>query len=156
MTNTNFIFPLDHCPNGTFVRGFQLKTEPAKGALIDDTAGNAVRLYCGDPFDDTTPTVISSEGDFGFWGSIFACPPGSYINGFALRVEQNGIDDETATNNIRFFCNTFPDDPIDGDGLAFGIWRETVKCSSTEALCALQTQVQPSQGLIGMYTYILF
>lgn len=37
------------CPNGTFAQGFRLRTEPYKGALIDDTASNAVRLFCGDP-----------------------------------------------------------------------------------------------------------
>jgi hypothetical protein len=40
---------MTRCPNGTFVKGFRLRTEPYRGALVDDTASNAVKFYCGDP-----------------------------------------------------------------------------------------------------------
>lgn len=96
--------------------------------------------------DEDAGTVTSSEGAYGVWGSISSCPIGSYINGFALRVEVNGIDDETATNNVRFYCNTLPD-PLEGDGLGFGLWRDSRRCSTSEALCAFQTQIEAPQGL---------
>lgn len=98
--------------------------------------------------------MTSSEGSYGQWGDIFSCPPNSYINGFALRVEVNGVDDETATNNIRFFCNTDPENPIEGDGLSFGVWRDYRRCASSEALCAIQTQVEEPQGLGMMAIYL--
>lgn len=110
--------------------------------------GNAIRLFCGEPLDEGTIHVTSTEGTYGNWGGIFVCPQGSYINGFALRVETNGIDDETATNNVRFYCNNSPESYIEGDGLGFGIWRDSRRCAMTEALCALQTQVQEPQGLL--------
>ncbi|OXA43465.1 vitelline membrane outer layer protein 1 homolog [Folsomia candida] len=139
------------CPNGTFAQGFRLRTEPYKGALIDDTASNAVRLFCGDPDNINTPTISSTEGHWGTWGEIFKCRPGGYIHGFSLRVEQPFLipDDETATNNFRFYCNNDePDVFLEGDGInRFGQWRSIKKCARSEALCALQTQVQRDQGL---------
>jgi len=138
----------EKCPNGTFAQGFMLKTEPYKGPLIDDTASNAVRLYCGDPFNINTKYIQSSEGHKGIWGQIYTCRPGGYIYGFQHRVEAaHLVSDETATNNFRFFCtNDEPDTFLEGDGERWGIFRETSirKCARTEGICGLQTQVEPS------------
>jgi hypothetical protein len=148
-TNWGTWGPFVKCPNGTFAQGFALKTEPYRGPLIDDTAGNGVRLYCGDPLDTDTVTITSSEGSWGDWGSAFSCGPAGYLYGFQLRVEQNGIDDETATNNVRMFCtDQDPDDFLEGDGLGFGRWSEARKCSRTQGLCGIETQVQADQGLL--------
>lgn len=103
------------------------------------------------PDNINTPTISSTEGHWGTWGEIFKCRPGGYIHGFSLRVEQPFLipDDETATNNFRFYCNNDePDVFLEGDGInRFGQWRSIKKCARSEALCALQTQVQRDQGL---------
>jgi len=143
----------ERCPNNTFVKAFQLKTEPWKGPLIDDTAGNAIRLYCGDPLNPNTTTVMSSEGSWGKWGSTFSCGDNGVIYGFQLRVEHNGIDDETATNNIRMFCTNVPDNFLEGDGLAFGRWEAERRCSVSQGLCGIQTQVQKDQGIARKMQY---
>jgi len=155
VTNWGTWGPLESCPEGTLAQGFQLLTEPWKGPLIDDTTGNGIRLFCGNPADPDTPTVTSSLGSWGKWGSVFSCGEGGYIYGFQLRVEANGIDDETATNNARFFCTNLPEGEfLEGDGDAFGRWTEERKCARSEALCAIQTQVQKDQGILCEYLKI--
>jgi len=139
------------CPNGTVVQGFQLKTEPYRGALVDDTALNAVRFYCGHPLNPNATQVTSSVGSWGNWGNIYSCGANGSIVGFQLRVEAFGIvDDETATNNVRFICSNMeePNNYIEGDGLNFGSWREAVRCPDRQALCGIQTQIQPDRGAL--------
>lgn len=152
---------LENCPNGTYAQGFQLKTEHNQ-YLGDDTALNAIKLFCGDPNRPNEPTIMSTEGDFGQWGKVFTCYPG-VLNGFQLRVESergpNG--DNTATNNIRFFCSTRdPDDYIQGDGMAWGTWGISRHCYRDQGICGIMTQVQPYQGsgitLIAQNLYIMF
>ncbi|CAL8129056.1 unnamed protein product [Orchesella dallaii] len=132
------------CPDNRTAQGFQLRTESYQGLLWDDTALNGIRLYCGDPFNDTTPILNSTVGPNGDWGSTFSCYPGS-INGFQLRVEPYmGSSDDTATNNARFFCSNAPDPNqyVEGDGLEFGSWSETRRCFTNQAVCGFQTQVE--------------
>lgn len=136
------------CPSGTYVQGFQLKTQSFQGPFTDDTAVNALRLFCGDPFNTSTPVITSQQGDLGSWGSTYSCYPG-YINGFQLRVEPYlGNSDDTATNNLRAFCSNGPDPNyyVEGDGLNFGTWGEVRRCFTDQAICGLQTQVEACQS----------
>lgn len=82
-----------------------MKTE--RGTLLDWTAVNGVRIFCGNPLDNVALT--SSVGPWGDWKDIFYCGSSGYLVGFQLRVERPGLlSDETATNNIRFFCSNAP------------------------------------------------
>lgn len=137
----------EKCRSGTYAQGFQLKTEPNQ-YLNDDTALNAIRLYCGDPFRPDTQVVSSTEGDFGSWGTIYTCYPG-VLTGFRLRVESyRGEGDDTATNNVRFYCSDLsdPNDYIEGDGMFYGDWSDTRNCYAGQAICGIQTQVEPYQS----------
>lgn len=140
---------MSYCPNGTVAQGFQLKTEPYRGALIDDTALNGVRFYCGSPLNPSTIQITSTVGSWGEWGNLYTCGAGSIV-GFQLRVEAFGVvDDETATNNARFFCSNMDQGSfIEGDGLTFGSWRGSVRCPNGQAICGVQTQVQADRGAL--------
>lgn len=133
------------CPEESRAQGFQLKTEEYQGMLVDDSALNGVRLFCGDPFNDTTPSITSSVGDNGNWGTVYSCYPGNIV-GFQLRVEPfERSGDETATNNMRVFCSQYEDESrfIEGDGLnEFGEWGETMRCAENQGVCGIQTQVE--------------
>jgi hypothetical protein len=129
---------VDKCPEGSFANGFQLKTEPFMGAR-DDTALNAVRLFC----EGTAESVTSREGVWGSWGKAFFCENEGRIKGFQLRSEEGGKADDTAANNLRVVC---PSGSIDGDGLEFGSWRGIHTCVDNFAVCGIKTQVEPDQG----------
>jgi len=138
----------------------RLKTESYQGIIIDDTAANAIRLYCGDPSNPNTTYITSSEGTAGGWGSIYTCRSDGqsnidgYITGFQLRVEGEGATDDTATNNLRVFCS-FPsngtlEQTLQADGGSYGSWTTARKCQqSNQRVCAIRTQVEPYQGVTG-------
>ncbi|ODM92215.1 Vitelline membrane outer layer protein 1 [Orchesella cincta] len=136
------------CPFGRYAQGFQLKTEANLGLFQDDTALNSIKLFCGDPYRPDTAVLTSTEGEFGKWGNIYSCYPG-FLNGFQLRVEEyQGSGDDTATNNVRFYCTNLPtpNDYIEGDGLSYGSWGQTQHCYSNQVISGIQTQVEPNRG----------
>ncbi|CAL8129053.1 unnamed protein product [Orchesella dallaii] len=132
------------CPFGRYAQAFQLKTEPHR-ITGDDTALNAIRLFCGDPNQPDTAVISSTVGLFGSWGRVFSCFPG-YLSGFQMRVEEpQATGDDTAANNIRGFCRNTPT-YLEGDGLGFGSWGPQLNCTRNHAICGIQTQVEPSRG----------
>ena len=132
------------CPEGRFVHGFQIKNEGFQGPG-DDTAMNAIRLYCGT--SESAPSVTSLEGEFGDWKGNHFCQNGGFVNGFQLRVEESGLVDDTAANNIRIYCSNNQLVPIEAEGSEYGEWRGTHKCGNQYGVCGLMTQVEPNQGL---------
>jgi len=144
------------CSFGRYAQAVQLKTEPYQGLFEDDTAANAIRLYCGDPSNITTSYITSTEADWGAWGKVFSCrsdgrplPPDGYVTGFQLRVEGPTAGDDSATNNIRVFCsypNGVAEQTLEADGLTYGSWTDARRCNSNQAVCAIRTQVEPYQG----------
>jgi hypothetical protein len=153
---TTFTLDWHRCPFGRYAQAVQLKTEPYLGLFEDDTAANAIRLYCGDPGNTTTSYITSSQAEWGNWGKVFSCrsdgrplPPDGYITGFALRVEGQTAGDDTATNNIRVICtytNGVGEQTLEADGLTYGSWSGSRKCNSYQSVCAIKTQIEPYQG----------
>ncbi len=145
---------VDRCPVGTYAHGFQIKSETWIGPLFDDSSMNGLRLFCGDPIDETVPSVTSLEGAWGKWRNLYRCSENGYVTGFQLKVERNGLDlDETATNNVRILCSDNVD-PVEGDGEAWGVWGEVQQCGPEEAVCGIKTQVQPDRGILRKQSYI--
>merc|ERR1711990_286168 len=142
------------CPEGSWATGFQLKVEPDCGAFCDDTALNAVKLFCADPDGTDRGEVTSTVGSFGGWKGVHNCSPrGSAIRGIQFRSEaetrhQRGDDmrhlDETAGNNIDTPCQG--GDVLVGDGTSFGLWSDYVLCPDNTAVCGIKTKVEQSQG----------
>lgn len=103
--------------------------------------------------------ITSTVQVWGNWGNVYTCrsdgrpvPPDGFVSGFELRAERDqGSGDDTATNNLRIFC-TYPpfvgvgEQMKEGDGLTYGRWTGARRCNSNQAICALQTQVEPDQG----------
>jgi len=133
---------VDRCPEGSFANGFQVKTESYQTPFSDDTAMNALRLFCS----GTEESVTSNEGGWGVWGNTYRCDSDGVIKGFQLRIEEGGEPDMTATNNIRILCSDNPNGSIEGDGLGFGLWRNIFICGDGFAACGIKTQVESDQG----------
>ncbi|KYO26875.1 vitelline membrane outer layer 1-like protein [Alligator mississippiensis] len=87
------------CPRG-FLVSFQLKVETPQG-IIDDTAANGIKFRC------TSGAIIegvgSTFGDYGGWSNT--CIRGG-ICGIQTKLEsyQGAFVDDTALNDVRFFC----------------------------------------------------
>lgn len=131
--------PIEYCLNGA--NGFQLKVEDISscGAGCDDTALNAIRLYCiGGSY------ITSTEGQWGQWQSVQYCPNGSRLKTFQLRTDtyngKNLAVDDTAANDLKMKC----DDGTalsNGGGGTRGTWGNEFACSQGY-ICSMKTNVQ--------------
>jgi len=76
-------------PKTSAVIGFQLKSEPSKGAL-DDTSANNLRIICSDFSEQSTIHSSVIEGDGTQWGSWTAsqfCQIGYAVCGIVTQVD---------------------------------------------------------------------
>ncbi|ODM92211.1 Vitelline membrane outer layer protein 1 [Orchesella cincta] len=146
LTNWGRWGSLQRCPSETYAQGFQLKTERYLYIDGDDTALNSIKLFCGDPTKQGTPSITSTEGFFGVWGKVHTCFPG-FLTGFQLRVMPNakgcGDGDNFAATNIRFFCTN---GELEGDGINLGNWGQAKYCGRNQSICGIQTQVEAVQA----------
>ncbi|XP_063050532.1 vitelline membrane outer layer protein 1 homolog [Engraulis encrasicolus] len=132
------------CPPGTYATGFSLKVEKKLGPNGDDTALNGIMLHC----TGLTSATISSEMCWGDWTHAQYCPSGSRLMSFQLRVERHlgGNGDDTAANNVRFFCTDGT--MLQGFGQDWGEWGNTSpECSA--GICGLSAKLEEEQGSRG-------
>ncbi|XP_073681060.1 vitelline membrane outer layer protein 1-like [Garra rufa] len=142
----------DVCPNGTYAAGFSLKVEELSDGFWDDnTALNGIRLHCIDPAKglsssyENYASVQSDVGSWGEWTEIKWCPSG-FLTAFQLRVEPSqGIEDDTAANNIRFSCTGGSE--LVGDGTDWGDWGGWSSTCKGKGICGIRTRVEKPQGM---------
>ncbi|KAK7131679.1 hypothetical protein R3I94_016714 [Phoxinus phoxinus] len=140
----------EFCPTGTYATGFSLMVE--EPVFWDNTALNGIRLYCVSRTKDLSDlnkeiSVQSDVGRWGKWTDIKWCPSG-FLTAFQLRVQSNqGIEDDTAANNIRFNCSggSLPH----GDGTDWGEWGNWSPTCMGRGICGLKTRVEEPQGFEG-------
>lgn len=120
----------------------QLYTQPSQGFFKDDRGLTGIRLFCN-PFGERTTSheIKSSVDNVGDWGNEYFCQ--GLMTGFQLRTEKyrHWFIDDTATNNVRMFCDHNDSSFAKGDGTAFGTWTEARFCSNHEAICGIKTQI---------------
>ncbi|XP_059381452.1 vitelline membrane outer layer protein 1-like [Carassius carassius] len=142
------------CPTGMYAAGFSLKVEELSyGVWDDNTALNGIRLHCIDPSKAVTvvyhdyATVQSEVGSWGQWTKIKWCPFG-LLTAFQLRVvSSQGIEDDTAVNNIRFRCTHGT--LLMGDGTGWGDWGGWSSTCEGLGICGIMTRVEEHQGTWG-------
>jgi hypothetical protein len=133
-----------YCPPGTYAGAFQQRVEPSQGAG-DDTALNAIRLYCYDRYGGSESVVDSWDGVWGTWGNRVACSTaGSFIVAGILKVEgQQYGGDDTSANAAAFYCNDGTLLQTDNEG-PWGDWvYPWTGCGPNEAVCGARSVVEP-------------
>lgn len=138
-----------YCPDGQYVWGFRLKSEPYQGSG-DDSALNAVRLICKSGASGAVTYIQSdNEGAWGDWGNDHICRSGA-VDGFAIQVESYqgrnkdiNSKDDTAAGNIMMFCGS---EVLVGDPpAAWGDWSRMYYCTGGKVR-GFRTKVEPDQG----------
>jgi hypothetical protein len=133
-----------------------MRVEPSLGGgNNDDTALNAIRLYCrvpnGGRFTNGSDTVVI-EAHPGFWGTWVEgrnCSPNRFMTTFNLRVERSlggglGSRDDTAANSVAFRCSS--NQVIEAEGGPWGDWGSEIAGPPRSAICGLAVKVEPQQG----------
>lgn len=146
-----------YCPTGSYASGYTMRVEPSLGGgNNDDTALNAIRLYCrvpnGGRFNNGSDTVVI-EAHPGFWGTWVEgrnCPGNNdFMTTFNLRVERSlggglGSRDDTAANSVAFRCSS--GEVIEAEGGPWGDWGREISGPRRSAICGLAVKVEPQQG----------
>ncbi|XP_045623447.1 vitelline membrane outer layer protein 1 homolog [Procambarus clarkii] len=89
-----------------FLNGYDLKSHADEGAIGDNTAANALRMYCIDESE-----YLEAPGNkWGHWLGPSFCRSGMAVCGIMTRVQedQGGLSDDTALNDVRFLCCDLP------------------------------------------------
>jgi hypothetical protein len=134
-----------YCPAGSYVGGYSMRVEPWQ-RRGDDTALNAVALYCYDRAGYMVERIEPHPGFWGNWGEQDHCPQGTYATAFKLKVEspQRGGDD-TAANSLAFRCGNGSQIEASGGG-GWGNWTSTwVTGSRNSAICGVKAKFEDWQ-----------
>jgi hypothetical protein len=142
--------PIGLCPSESFVHAIEVQFyEP--GAL-DETAVNGVKLYCSSQSFVDTGYVTSATGPEGSWYGMRICNT-PFVTGFRARVldYQGAFTDDVAVQDFEAECNfgleTLPGISTAEKTLKWneGEWSVWAQCPQGNAVCGLQTRVEPPQ-----------
>ncbi|XP_059424727.1 vitelline membrane outer layer protein 1-like [Carassius carassius] len=133
----------EFCPDGTYAKGFNVKVE--RYDYFDNTALNAISLFCESKSEDASGIIRSDKGSFGQWIDYVQMCPNGFLTAFQLKVESSqGIDDDTAVNNIRFTCSG--GHVMVGEGTPWGQWGKWSPTCQGTGICGIRTRIEEPQG----------
>jgi len=135
-----------YCPAGSYVGGYSMRVEPSQGGG-DDTALNAVALYCYNRAGTMVERIVPDQGIWGSWREGANCSRGTYARAFSLKVEPGqGRGDDTAANSVKFSCSNGAVIEASGGG-GWGSWTSSwVTGPGNSAICGVRAKFEGSQG----------
>ncbi|CAF1366229.1 unnamed protein product [Adineta ricciae] len=141
-----------YCPANTWAYGFQQRVEPPQGGN-DDSALNAVRLFCRGKNVADSYTISSYDGLWGDWGDSVSCNTtnNDFIYYAMFRIELAlGINDYSSANDFRSRCwngTTNSSGYLQAaNGGQWGFWLLGAACKSGSAICGINTRFEAYQG----------
>jgi hypothetical protein len=138
---------VQYCPEGSWASRFSQRVESPQGAA-DDTALNAITLYCANRNGDQVATLTPHSGYWGSWASN-GCSKGAHLTEFRLKVEgsQGSSGDDTSANAINFRCNNTGStvEYAASNSGAWGSWGSW-RTYSNAAICGLRERIESPQG----------
>ncbi len=138
-----------YCPPKTWAGGYSMRVEPAK-PNNDDTAMNAIALYCYDRSGSLVQRISPHPGYWGYWGEAVSCSRNNFFTHFRQKVEMRlppGQDD-TSVNSVAFRCSNGA--TIEGgNGGSFGKWEAWIFPPNNDpnsAICGVRARTEAPQG----------
>ena len=137
------------CPPKTWATGYAMRVENTS-VDNDDTAMNAIALYCGDKLGSLPRRVSPHNGYWGTWGEAVYCASSKFLTHFRLKVEHRlppGYDD-TSVNSISFRCED-GSYLVGKNGGPFGVWEDwnfPPNNSRSVAICGVRAKIERPQG----------
>lgn len=137
--------PLEFCPDGSFAVDLQAKFEPYDILDTDETAFNALKLYCYTPEGNFTGTIMSTEGEKGQWKETRKCHSG-FLTSMRARVlpPQGALVDDVAVQNMQMECDYGQEilTAVENARVPLGDWGEWSVCPRESAICGMRTQYE--------------
>lgn len=147
------------CPEGTYAAGYRQRVERGQGSG-DDTALNAISLFCKVPGEPrTSQTITPHPGEWGDWSNAATCAtrngaPNFIIGGnIKLEAMQGGdhwyrpfdnSHDDTAANSVHMQCESgVAEADLEGK---WGEWYPQQTCPANTAVCGISVRFEAKQG----------
>ncbi|XP_066957316.1 vitelline membrane outer layer protein 1-like isoform X2 [Macrobrachium rosenbergii] len=143
---------IEYCYDGSYVNNIEVLFEPYSILHIDETAINAVKLYCVNNVGQHTGYIVSKIGEKGDWQGERECPNG-LMTGVRAKVlpYQGSSADDVAVQNIEIECNYGESTVLAMDETLFssdktevnpGVWSEWSVCDGDSAVCGLKVRYE--------------
>ncbi|XP_050717252.1 vitelline membrane outer layer protein 1-like [Eriocheir sinensis] len=135
----------EFCETGSFVAYVETLFEPYSALHTDETALNALMMYCVDlETGRATGHITSTAGEKGELQELLACPTG-FITGVRARVleSQGAFGDDVAVQNFQFECDsnsTIITGQEEDTKIPSGGWGIWATCPDGSAVCGMQTR----------------
>ncbi|KAG7166407.1 Vitelline membrane outer layer protein 1-like 4 [Homarus americanus] len=133
------------CPSGSYAHAFEVKFQSPGGT--DETALNAVKLYCATETEHDVDYVTSVVGIEGHWQGMRVCSDG-FLTGMRAEVlePQGLLHDDVAVENVQVQCDYDDNEILEGvENLPMftpGIYSEWGYCDAGSAICGLQVRYE--------------
>ncbi|XP_068215260.1 vitelline membrane outer layer protein 1-like [Palaemon carinicauda] len=143
---------IEYCPDGSFAADIEALYQDPTLTDIDETALNAIKLYCQTPDGHHQGYISSTIGQEGEWKGIRACPHG-LMTGMRAQVlpYQGSVFDDVAVQNIEMECN-YGESVIQAhDGVKenkAGEWGLMARCNEGSAICGLEIRYESPNLLL--------
>ncbi|CAF3233701.1 unnamed protein product, partial [Rotaria sp. Silwood2] len=146
-------YDYEYCPEHSWAFGFVQRVEPYK-LFRDNTALNAIRLYCRKKNGVFAGYISSYDGVWGNWGEVVYCDDtnsGFLFNAvFKIKDYQGGIVDDTSANDFKSQCwNGTTVSYMDlhaKNGGSQGEWKNGDSCNEGSAICGISSKFESPQG----------
>lgn len=149
VTNFGHWGEFENCTDGLLVTGFQLKVE-AHRRRPDNTAVNAIKMFCGNIIFKSVQDISSFRGPFGRYQKPQYCT--TYAEGFQLMSQtyQGRNKDDVAAVNFKLLCADGQElegfrEPS-GHVYRSSAYTQAQMCEPGQGICGIQTQVEYHQG----------
>ncbi|CAF1653824.1 unnamed protein product [Rotaria magnacalcarata] len=137
----------EYCPEGSWAYGLKQRIQyfQFRG---DDTALNAISLYCRKHDGTITGSISSFEGLWGYWSNSAYCgnETGVYMFSAAFKIEdfRGPSYDHTSANDFRSQCwngtVVTRDDLHATNGQIWGSWKRPDTCNKGSAICGISSK----------------
>ncbi|CAF1098455.1 unnamed protein product [Adineta steineri] len=143
-------FGYAYCPANTWAYGFQQRVEPYQYGS-DDTALNAVRLFCRGKYGTASYAISSYDGWWGDWGDVVYCNTtnNSFMYYAVFKIEDYQYSgDDTSANDFKSRCwngTTSSGGYLQAtNGQIWGNWMNGTGCAQRSAICGINTKFEVS------------
>ena len=86
--------------------------------------------------------ITSHDGVWGDWKQWQYCASGKYLNGVNMKFEDPVSGDDTAGNDLGFFCGDERTGLHGGGGGPWGNWKSVITCGKGRAICGVESRFE--------------